>query len=230
MTQADGIITGVERHPKSARRYMIFIDGAFAFAVHEDVLIKHRLLKGELVDRGRLEQALEEEEQHKAWSDALKLIGRRPRSEKELRQYLKRKQVAQPLVDRVVHKLKEQNYIDDADFAAQWTEHRMLTQKKGRSWVKQELQQKGIAPAVIQETLGQVKLEQEEEAAFQTGSKKWAITSGTKQDKKRKTAAFLMRRGYSGAIAGKVVRRIAESSPDDPDHDEETDFEDWFDT
>lgn len=223
MDRPDSVITAVERHSRIAGRYLIFIDGLYAFSVYEDVLIKHRLLKGECVDQQKLRQVLEDEEQQKAWSEALKQVGRRPRSEKEIRQYLKRKQYLPPLIDRIVERLKEQRYLDDADFAAQWTEQRIYSQKKGRRLIKQELQHKGVSPAAIQQALSQVPADEEERLAFELGQKKWKLSSGETADKKRKTAGFLMRRGYSGQIVSAVIRRLVQDLPDETDGGDEFD-------
>ncbi|MEF3304906.1 regulatory protein RecX [Paenibacillus sp. GYB003] len=221
------IITSVERHRRAAHRYLVFVDGRYSMTVHEDVLIKHRLFKGERIDEDKMRLVAEDEERQKAWSEALKQVGRRPRSEKEMRQYLKRRGYVQTLADEVVAMLKEQRYIDDADFAAQWTEQRIFSQKKGKRLIKQELQHKGVAPATIQETLNQVSPEDEERLAFELGLKKWNVTGGGRMDKKRKTAAFLMRRGYSARIAGNVVRKLADTYRDETDGDEE-EPSDWF--
>lgn len=229
-SESASVITAVERQKRAAGRYNVFLDGQYAFSVHEDVMIKHRLLKGERVHADKLREVLEDEEQQKAWSDGLKHVGRRPRSEKETRQYLKRRGYAPPLIDRIIGRLKEQRYLDDADFATAWTEHRFFTQKKGRSWVKQELQQKGVAPATIQEALSQVSADEEERIAFELGLKKWNATSGNAQDKKRKTSAFLMRRGFSGAVTGKAIRRVAEASPAEPGEGEDSDLWEWTDS
>ncbi|RKN86450.1 regulatory protein RecX [Paenibacillus ginsengarvi] len=230
MTSIEGIITTIERHSRNAGRYLIFVDGQYAFTVFEDVLIRHRLFKGETIDPGKMQLVLEDEERQKAWSDALKQVGRRPRSEKELRQYLKRRGYLPPLIDTIIGKLKEQNYIDDASFAAQWTEQRIYSQKKGRQLIKQELKMKGVAPATIQTTLDQVPPEEEERLAYELGHKKWKATSGTTMDKKRKTAAFLMRRGYSSRITGNVIRRLADTYRDEADDSDAEDMFDWPET
>lgn len=211
MTTSESVITAVERQRRAAGRYLIYIDGQYAFTVHEDILVKHRLTKGERVDEQKMRLVLEDEEQQRAWSDALKQVGRRPRSEKEIRQYLRRKQVLPTLIDRIVVRLKEQRYIDDADFAAQWTEQRIFSQKKGRRLIKQELQHKGIAPATIQETLNQVPAEEEDRLAYELGLKKWKQTAGGGLDKQRKTAAYLLRRGYSNQTVSGVIRRLRET-------------------
>lgn len=227
MNNTESLISAVERHPRRSGRYLIYLDGQHALTVYEEVLIKHRLLKGERVEADKLRRVLEDEEQQRAWSDALKHVGRRPRSEKEVRQFLKRKEYTEPLADRIIQRLKEQRYLDDADFAALWTEQRIYSQKKGSRWVKQELQQKGVAPATIQEALDQVRPDEEERICFELGLKKWKLTSGTSQDKRRKTAGFLMRRGYSGSMVSKAIRRIVEEAADEDECSEDPELWEW---
>lgn len=230
MSISDSVITAVERHPKTASRYLIFVDGQYAFTVHEDVLVKHRLLKGERVEADKLRRVMEDEEQQKAWSEALRQVGRRPRTEKELRQYLRRKGYLMPLIDRIVRRLKEQRYLDDADFAAAWTEQRIYSQKKGRMLIRQELQQKGVCQDMIRHTLEQVPADDERRLACELALKKWQQTSGDAAAKKRKTAAFLMRRGYSAQIAAVAVRQAAEAFREQADEGDEADAWDWPET
>jgi regulatory protein len=206
-------VTAVERDPKRPGQYVVHIGGCEPISVHEDVLVKHRLMKGTRVDPEALRGVMEDEERHKAWSDALKYIGRRARSEREMRLYLRRKGYSELWIDSIVGKLRDQRYLNDADFAAQWTEQRMLTQKKGRRLVKLELKQKGVADQTVLDALRRVPEQEEERMAFDLGLKKWNQVSGTALDKKRKTAAYLLRRGYSSSIAGKVIRRLAAEVP-----------------
>lgn len=221
MSGTDGVITAVERDRRKADRYLIFIDGQLACTVHEDVMIRHRLLKGESVQPERLQQVLEDEEQQRAWSDALKQIGRRPRSEKEIRQYLRRRAYVPTLIERIVQRLRQQRYIHDADFAEAWTEQRIYSQKKGRRLIRQELQWKGIDPATIQQTLNRVPEDEERRIAFELAAKKWERTNGEPLAKQRKVAAFLLRRGYSSQLASSAVRHAAELQRESDTADEE---------
>ncbi|MDF2726197.1 MAG: hypothetical protein K0Q59_5875 [Paenibacillus sp.] len=221
MEHAERIITSVEKHKKIASRYLIFVDGQFAFAVHEEVLIKHRLLKGEQLELEQIQRVLQDEELQKGWSEALKQIGRRPRSEKEIRYYLKRRLYEALLIDKIVSRLKQERYLDDADFANQFAEQRIFSHKKGRRLIKQELQYKGVSQTAIQEALNQVAISDEERIAYELAAKKWKQTSGSTLDKKRKTAAYLMRRGYSMQIVGAAVRQLAQNEPDDESGDDE---------
>lgn len=90
-----------------------------------------------------------------------------------------------------------------------WSEHRIHEQKKGRRLVRQELEQKGVGKDIILETVGQIKEEDEYPHAFHLGSMKWESTSGELVQRKRKTASFLLRRGYPVGIVQRVIREIA---------------------
>ena len=48
--EIDVLITSIEKQKKSRFRYNIFLNEQFAFSVHEDMLVKHRLLKGQYIN------------------------------------------------------------------------------------------------------------------------------------------------------------------------------------
>jgi regulatory protein len=215
--EVDVLITSVEKQKKSRYRYNIFLNEQFAFSVHEDMLVKHRLLKGEYVNAARIEEIIAEDEYHKAYMDALRFVGHRPRSRKEIEARLKEKGHDEDAVSRTIQKLLEQKIIDDEQFASMWTEHRLFSQKKGRRWVQQELQQKGLSKEHIQEALANVDEEAELEAAYDTAKKKWLSTKGEPYERKHKLAAFMLRRGYSNTMVNSVIKRVTGESMDELD-------------
>lgn len=82
---------------------------------------------------------------------ALRFLSFRPRSEKEIIDYLKKKQVDSNTSQKVILKLKESNFLNDVEFAKWWIEQRTLI--KPRAWriIKIELKQKGISSEIIEE-------------------------------------------------------------------------------
>jgi regulatory protein len=215
--EIDVLITSVVQQKKSRYRYNIFLNEQFAFSVHEDMLVKHRLLKGEYVNATRIEMIIIEDEYHKAFMEALRFVGRRPRSSMEIEIKLKEKGYGEETVTRTIQKLIEQKIIDDEQFANMWTEHRLFSQKKGRRWVQQELQQKGIPKELIQEALANVDEEAEFEAAYDTAKKKWLTTKGEPFERKHKLAAFMLRRGYSSTMVNTVLMQVTGESLDELD-------------
>jgi regulatory protein len=77
-------------------------------------------------------------------------------------------------------------------------------------WIRQELREKGIDKSLISEALENISPDQELESALQTGRKKWNLIRGEAVDKRRKTGAFLMRRGFSGDMVRQVINTLLE--------------------
>ena len=82
---------------------------------------------------------------------ALRFLSFRPRSEKEINDYLKKKNVGMITSQKIISKLKESNFLNDLEFAKWWIEQRTLI--KPRAWriIKIELKQKGISSEIIEE-------------------------------------------------------------------------------
>lgn len=209
------LITMVEKQKRGKHRYNIFLNEEYAFSVHEDILIKHRLAKGEIVNHQEIESIIQDEERNNAYIKALRVIGRRPHSSSELKRKLKESGYELPIIEWVLHKLDQQKYLNDEEFAKMWTESRIISQKKGRNLVRQELQQKGIHKDLVKHAMDQINPDDEIAGALKLGQTKWKQTSGEPFDKRRKTAAFLMRRGYTGAVVSKVLGQISSEASEE---------------
>ncbi|WP_338043941.1 RecX family transcriptional regulator [Paenibacillus lutrae] len=203
------VITMIEKQKRNKRRYNVHVDGEYSCSVHEDVLIKYRLLKGEQVDAKWLEEAIREDERHDAYLRAVRFVAVRPRSQHEVRRKLKEIGYEDELIELTINRLLDQKYLDDAEFAKIWTEQRIQYQRKGRNAVRYELAQKGLSKDEISKALSSVDENEELEGAMVVGRKKWKATSGETMDRKRKTASFLLRRGYTSSVTSQVVRTLS---------------------
>lgn len=184
----------------------------YAFSVHEDVLVKHRLIQGNLVHEDQVQMIIEDDKRHSAWSDALRMIGRRSHSSKELEFKLRRKQYDPSQIREVIDRLITEKYIDDSDFAKQTAGQRIYHQKKGREWVKQELLYKGVDPVIVQQTISEIDQEAEKISCFKLALSKWKSSKEEIPDKKRKIISFLIRRGYSQSTVREVMNKLSEST------------------
>jgi len=77
----------------------------------------------------------------------------RPRSVSETRGRLRHLGYPDSLVDAVVERLVEMNYLDDEAFARQWVESRDRARPRGEIALRRELAQKGVAREVVDEVL-----------------------------------------------------------------------------
>jgi len=209
VTIRSGTITKVERQKKVKDRYNLFIDEQYAFSVHEDILIRYKLVKGIQIDQDDLRAIVHAQEKQQAYLYAIRLLSSRLRSEQELKSRLLQKGYDPSVSGQTVERLKREQYLDDGMFAEQLTQQRIRSQKKGRNWVRQELQHKGIAPEQISQAMEQIDEGLEYRTAYSLIYKKYLGTFETdKLQARRKAMGFLMRRGYSARLVNQVIREV----------------------
>lgn len=203
------VITKVERQKKSDHRYIIHF-GAYNMTVHEDVMIKYRLISGNSFTKADLEEIVVADERQRAYVEGLRYLERKPRTSMEMIRRLRQKEIGETIIAEVVQRLQQERFLDDPLYAKQWAEQRIMNQRKGKMWIRQELREKGIDKSLISEALENITSEQELESALQTGRKKWNLIRGDVNDKRRKTGAFLMRRGFPGDMVRQVIHTLLE--------------------
>ncbi|WP_036736395.1 regulatory protein RecX [Paenibacillus zanthoxyli] len=200
-------ITRVERGRKSDHRYIIHF-GIFSLSVHEDIMIKYRMISGNAFTKEDLQQIVLADERQRAYIEGLRYLERKPRTGMEMARRLRQKEIGEAIIAEVLERLRRERLIDDTQYAKQWAEQRITGHRKGRLWVRHELRGKGIDKSVITEALDGISAEQERQSALELGRKKWNSIKGEAADKRRKTGAFLMRRGFSGEIVRSVLHSL----------------------
>ena len=100
-------------------------------------MAKARELRGELTDPGPVMEA------------AAAFVAIRPRSVAETTGRLKKQGYPAALVEDVVMRLIEMNYLDDEQFARAWVESRDRARPRGEQGLRRELALKGVPRDVI---------------------------------------------------------------------------------
>ena len=146
-------ITDIRAQVKRVDRYSIYVDGKYAFPLGETELLHIGLRIGQEFTETELDDLKDRAVIDKGYDRALNLIMRRPRSEWELRDYLKRKEYSKEAVDQIINMLSKRGYVDDADFASRWVENRRLLKATSKRRLTQELKQKRVSGEIIQSVL-----------------------------------------------------------------------------
>jgi regulatory protein len=137
---------------------------------------------------------------------ALKLLGYRGRSEKELRERLDRKGFSRDIIDRALLRLKEAGFIDDetlaADLKRQAFERRLLGYEGARSLMLR----RGLSRPVVESALGYDEDVEVEKASRVLDRKTASMGNYPAEEKKRKLWNLLKRRGYSSGVIRKAMR------------------------
>lgn len=142
---------------------------------------------------------------------SLRYLSYRPRSEKEVFDYLREKQKkAKGLTDEIVlqimAKLQEYKFINDSEFVKFWVEQRTKYKNKPVRVIEYELKQKGINQDLIRERISENKNETDLESAKKLAAKKSDFYRSLPADKKReKVMNYLLRKGFSYDIVKKAI-------------------------
>jgi regulatory protein len=138
---------------KNGQFYSIFVDDKYAFSLGDLELSASSLRIGSELTEAEVEQWVKSSGLSKLRNRALHYISIRPRAELEIRLYLKRKLAEPEETEEVIVWLRNYNYLDDADFAKRWAEHRRELGHRSDLRIRAELRQKGIDDATIDEAL-----------------------------------------------------------------------------
>ena len=88
---------------------------------------------------------------------AVKALGRRMRTEVELRRLMQTRvepgDRGEAVIHAVIKRLKEYGYLDDAAYAETYARLRQENEKLGSRRVRQDLKQKGVKADLVEETL-----------------------------------------------------------------------------
>lgn len=137
----------------------------------------------------------------------------RPRTEKEVRNYLykkiKTKHWSFNDVDNVIKKLKEEDLINDKKFIDLFVRDRLTLKPKGKRILIQELRQKGVNDELIEKYFSKNPIN-EEELALQILKKRWLRFKNLDSQKRfEKSARFLMSRGFDFNLIKKTIEKLA---------------------
>jgi len=212
------LITSIEPQKKRKNRFNIFLDEEFGFAADENVLLKYNLKISQSLTQSQIEKLIKENELGKLMDQSLRFLSYRPRSEKEVVDYLigkisqkeniKYSQAKEsPLIKQVVLKLKKYKYLDDFEFANWLVRSRIRSKPQGLSRIKFDLKRKGIDNEIIDSIIA--KYPDQTVLAKRAIEKKLANWQKLpKGDFKKKIYAYLISRGFNFETIGEVFANL----------------------
>jgi regulatory protein len=198
------VITALKFSGRGQNRVDVYLDGKKDFSLIKSVALE--LKNGQELSVDQIKQLIDRDLEEQIYQQALRLISRRPRSEKELRDRFKRKHAQSEIQDAAIARLREQGFVDDYAFAESWVENRLNFRPRSAWAIKQELRHKGVPNDAIQAALEDFN---DEEAAYQAASKAARKMAGLSKDRfNQRLAAYLSRRGFQYSTVFPIVKRV----------------------
>ena len=141
---------------------------------------------------------------------AVKALGRKMRSEAELRRLMKTRvepdAQGQAAIAAVVARLKDYGYLNDATFAETYARLRQENEKFGVRRVRQDLQQKGVHSDLIAETLDARYGQTNEEALAREHLERKRIRKPENEKETARVMRRLVTAGFSTGVIYKILR------------------------
>lgn len=200
-------ITGIEPQ-KNKNRVNIFLDGKFAFGASLEMVLRHGLRAGKELSEEKLKEFKKESNTEKIHAKALRFATLRPRSEKEIKLWFKRKGTDTQEAPVVFNRLKSLKLADDEAFARWWILQRSQFRPKGKIALTAELKQKGVGRKIIERVLEAQEVPEKELAREAAVKKLTRLSRLPVEKKKQKLLSFLGRRGFSWETAKDAVDEI----------------------
>jgi regulatory protein len=218
-------ITALEVQKKNPNRVNVHLDGEFAFGLAR--ITAAWLKVGDILTDEKIAQLQNEDAREKALQQALLFLSYRARSEKEIRQNLKKHEYPEDAIEYTMTRLRENRLANDNEFAHTWVENRNTFRPRSRRALTMELRQKGLDEETVKEAVANI---DEEALAYET-AQKWAtrlkkpVLSRSKglewNEFRKKLSEHLARRGFPYSVVTSVVTKVWNET-----HTEQTTYED----
>lgn len=197
---------------RDPERVSLFIDGDFAFGIPAIEALKRGLKSGVELSESDIQELLAVDEVERAVQGAIVFVSYRPRSEREVRDRLRKRDFSQPAIDQAIEQMRGFGYLDDQAFAEWWVGNRSEHRPRGKRLLAGELRSKGVSSDVVGEVIEEAGLD-ETSAALELARKR--LPSLSKLDRpaqERRLAAFLGRRGFGWDVIKPVMKEVFEGN------------------
>ena len=138
---------------KKKRLYLLELDSDKSCYITEDTIVHFMLTKGKEISAEELTDIKSFAQFSYSKNLALYYLSFKARTEKEVRDYLAKHEIDENIIPKVIQSLKDDNWINDRQYAQAFINSNQLSGDKGSYMLMQKISQKGVAKSIIQEVI-----------------------------------------------------------------------------
>lgn len=146
----------IKYEKKSNGNYVVYFDNNEKIKLNEDVILKYKLLYKKDIDEFLLKDILQDNNDYDIYNTCVKYIGVRLRSINEIREYMKRKNVSEKLIDETISKLIKNKLLDDEKFTKAFISDKLNFTTIGPYRIELELKKHNINDNIINKYMGEI--------------------------------------------------------------------------
>ena len=201
------IITDITVQKKNNNMRSVFVDNKYCLSLEDIDVYKIKIKIGDSITNEQIDEYKNKYEYSKARDRAINFVSYKKRTVKEVRFKLDRYGYNDEIIDMVIEKLNELNYLDDSDYTKSFIKEKTKLKPCGKMLLKYELKNKGISEKIIETNLIELDID-EYKIALDLAERKCRNIKVFEQKEKQKIYSFLQRRGFSNSIIIDVINNL----------------------
>ena len=206
-------ITSIVNNKKNKGSVTLCFDDDSTLTVSEEDYIRLSLYEKQEITPEELKSIREDISFNNAKSSALRYLLYKFRSCKEVRQKLEREGYSNTTIEEVLNELIKLGYINDRIYASKYLHDRSKLKPKPKRILRQELINKGIDEEIIDELLGEWKID-EYALAGSMLKKKYGKYDMSDEKIKRKAYTYLLHKGFDSDLILGLINKYSEKNND----------------
>lgn len=198
------IVTDIKQQKNDRSKYSVYVDGEYAFSLIAEDIAYFKIKVNEEIPEDRFNFIVDTNVYIKAQDTALKYIGYKMRTEKEVRNKLIEKDFSESITERVIEFLLKYKYVDDYEYCMAFIRQSLKLNPLGTYGLRYKLKSLGINDKYIERAIYDSEIDEEKYAKILFDKK---IRTKEPKDEKdfKKLQDFLLRKGFSYDIIKLVI-------------------------
>ncbi len=218
-------ITRLGAGVRDPNRVNVFLDTKFAFSLDVTQVVDFNLKVGKQIDKKQLKELQQASEFGKMYQRTLEWVLTRPHSIRETQNYLRRRQIkrrqtnhvrerdglrpfpefSDEVINMVMERLIEKNYLNDQKFAEYFVENRYIRKGISQKRLRLELTKKGVSREIAEQALAKIPRDEDEEVMK-------IIKKKRRKYDDRRLLGYLVRQGFPFQTAKEALEKYSEEN------------------
>lgn len=150
----------ISRYKKiSKNKYKLYFEDGKTINIFDDIILKYKLLLKKEIDEETYKNIVKDNNNYMAYDLALTYINIRVRCEKEIVEYLKKKEIHDNLIKETINKLKKNGFLNEKEYIRSFSNDKFNLSNYGPNKIKKELKSLGLNTELIEELVNFTKEE-----------------------------------------------------------------------
>ena len=136
----------------TGNKYKVYVDDE-VYKLYDDIIVKYGLTMKESIDKDTFDNVLKENDKLSSYYESIKYITKKMRSTKEIKEYLRKKEISEEIIDETVKRLKDNKFLNDDLYLKAYVTDRLNLSNDGPNKIRKNLIKLGIFENKVNEYL-----------------------------------------------------------------------------